>query len=429
MNIVDKLLPTPPDFPKEKISQLRRNLHVHIGDGSIYVLGMSLVSYQTIYPVFIKELGGSAVAIGSVQVLWTLGQNIPSAFVAQYLKRRSLYTLPMVQWGFVHRVMLLISGVAAIFLIGKISTSFTVGLFLILLLLTAAFGSLSGLPWFQVYTKTVPVKLRGRLMGIRQLLGSAAGTIGASIVGIVLTVVAFPTNFALLFFGGFTFTMISFYFLTKIIEDETKSAVPYSHTRFNIIIEAKRIIRTDKNYRHYLLFDAFGLMSLAAASFYSVYALEKFSLPASYAGTFTGIVMVTNIVANIAFGIIADVYGHKINLLVYAISLFLAAVLAIISSNIFLYSFVFVFLACSIQIQMISRTQFIAEFCSESDRPLYFGITNTLTAPTVLAGVIFGWLIPAVGYQTVFLATSLIALCSFFILYRFVAEPRAMKQA
>lgn len=422
-NMVTKLLPTPPDYPAIHLPQLRTNIKMHLFDGSLYVLGMSVVSVQTILPVFIKELGGSPLSIGSVQVLWTIGQNLPSMFVAHYIQQRILFRSAMISWGLAHRVMLLVCSLAAFFLIGRLPSGLTVPLFLFLIFLIPAIGSLSGLPWFQVFTKTIPVQLRGRLMGIRQLLGSAGGAVGGTIVSLVLYAVAFPSNYALLFLIAFFFTMVSFYFLTQITE-QPSSREGRETVRPRILSEARRIISVDTNFRNFLFADIFILMSLAASSFYSVHAIEKFSLPPSYAGTFTAIVMITNIGANILFGIIGDTYGHKMNLLAFAASSAFAAFFAVIATNILMYGLVFVFLACAVQIQAISRLSFIAEMCREHERPVYVGIVNTMTAPTVFIGLFFGWLVPMAGYAVIFGAAALLAVISFLILHTMVKEPR-----
>ncbi|MFA6469777.1 MAG: MFS transporter [Bacteroidota bacterium] len=421
--MLSKLLPTPSDIPLEQTVSLRENIRMHLFDGSLYVLGMSIVSVQTILPIFIKELGGSPLAIGSVQVLWTIGQNMPSLIIAHYIQRRVLFKPAMVSWGLAHRLMLLVCSIAAYYLVGSISPDVAVPLFLLFIFLIPAIGSFSGLPWFQVFTKTVPVKLRGRLMGIRQLLGSAAGAIGGTIIAFVISSVVFPENFALLFLCAFIVTMASFYFLIQITE-QPSPAIRTDIQQLNIIANAKRIIRTDRNYRNFLFADVFLLLSLTASSFYSVYAVEKFSLPPSYAGTFTAIVMITNIAANIVFGIMADTYGHKVNLLVFAACSAGAGLIAIISTNILMYGFVFIFLACAVQLQAISRQSFLAEMCSEQERPLYVGITNSFTAPAVIFGLVFGWMVPSVGYATIFFITTLLAAISFLILYRSVTEPR-----
>lgn len=421
--MLNRILPTPPGIPPDQVPNLRQNILMHLLDGSFYVLGMSIVSVQTILPVFMKELGGGPVAIGSIAVLWMIGQNFPSMFIAHYLGPRPLFRTPMVLWGLAHRVMLFVCAAATFFLVGRLSVDLTVPLFLLLIFLIPAIGSLSGLPWFQVFTKTVPVQLRGRLMGVRQMLGSASGAVGGAIVSVILFAVAFPENYALLFLIAGVITMISFYFLNRITEPPSPPVESGARTP-RMLTDARRILNGNRNFRNFLIADVFILMSLTAGSFYSVHAIERFALPASYAGTFTAIVMVANIAANIVFGIIGDTYGHRVNLLAFAASSALAALFAVISTNILMYGIVFIFLACATQIQAISRLSFIAEMCKEHERPVYVGIVNTLTAPTVFIGLFFGWMVPAAGYPAIFLTAALLAVISFLILYTVVNEPR-----
>lgn len=425
--MLEKILPTPSEYPRENVPLLRKNLFHHLLDGSFYGLGMGFMAVPTIFPIFISELGGGSLAVGMVYVVWTLGLNIPSAFIAQRLKRKEFFKSQMVSWGLVHRSMLLLFSVMTGLGVSTVPNTVIVPLFLMLLFLTAVFGNMSGLPWFQVYTKTVPVRLRGRMMGLRQLVGSTAGVVGGYAVGIIIQTIPFPLDFSLLFFLGFTFTMVSFYFLTKIEEPPTIYPQNDEQPLRNIFAEMKRIFYADKNYRNYLLSDALILMSLSASSFYSIFALEKFSLPPSYAGTFTVIVMVSNIVANMTFGLIADHFGHKVNIITVAVCSALAALVAIFSTNIFLYGFVFLFLAAAMQTHVISRMPFIAEMSAENERPLYVGITSTITAPTVLVGIVFGGLIPYTGYQSIFLCAMLLATAAATVLVYRVHDPRTVK--
>lgn len=425
--MLSKLLPTPAETPPEQTPSLRKNIRMNLIDGSLYVFGMSFIAVPTVYPVFIKELGGNSLAVGSVHVLWTLGLNIPAAFVAQRLKRKSLFRPAMMRWGFIHRLMLFISALTALVLAGNAQPSISVPVFLVLLFFTALFGSMGGLPWFQVYTKTVPVRLRGRMMGLRQLIGSTAGAFGGYAVGLIIQLIAFPLNFSALFFLAFVLTMASLYFLAQVDEQPTPVTADDPVYSSRIIDDARRLVRTNMHYRYFLLADALILMSLSTVSFYSIFALEKFSLPPSSAGTFSVIVMVTGIFANIIFGFSADYYGHKINIIAVAACSMLSAVIAILSTNIFLYGFVFMFIACALQVHAISRMPFLAEICSEQERPLYVGITNSVTAPSMLLGAVFGYLVPAVGYAVIFSAAAVLAFSAVYVLHRYVQDPRTAK--
>lgn len=422
--MLSRLLPTPDDHTPDRVPMLRRNLFMHFMDGSFYVLGMSFVAVPTVYPVFIRELGGGSLAVGSVQVLWMLGLNIPAAFMALRMRRMPLFRGPMVYWSLIHRLMLLVSGTVAAVVVGRAAPEASVVLFLALLFFTAFFGSLAGLPWFQVYSKTVPVRLRGRLMGLRQLSGSAVAALGGYAVGLIIAAVPFPYNFSSLFFIGFAFTMVSFVFLMRVHEEPTVYPAAETEGRPDIVAEVTRILRKDRNFRRFLVTDALLLMSLSAASFYPIHAMERFALPPSAAGTFSAVVMVSSVAANIVFGAVADHAGHRTTLIIVALSASLAAFTAFAAPNVFLYGFVFMFLAAAIHTHAISRMPFVAEMADEHERPLYLGITNTLTSPALLTGVLWGLAVPFLGYAAVFIMTAVFGGASALLLRSTVVDPR-----
>ena len=60
---------------------------------------MSFVSFNTILPVFIQQVGGGDVAIGSVPVLWTIGMNFPQAIVVRLTSSRKLMKPLVLNYG------------------------------------------------------------------------------------------------------------------------------------------------------------------------------------------------------------------------------------------------------------------------------------------------------------------------------------------
>jgi MFS family permease len=94
------------------------------------------------------------------------------------------------------------------------------------------------------------------------------------------------------------------------------------------------------------------------------------------------------------------------------------------ASNILVYGLTFIFMAWTLSLQGISRLSFVAELCSERDRPIYIALTNTLTAPTVTIGILFGWLARAYGFRTMFGAAVIIGLLATAWFYFFVSDPR-----
>jgi len=78
----------------------------------------------------------------------------------------------------------------------------------------------------------------------------------------------------------------------------------------------------------------------------------------------------------------------------------------------------------TVGLQVISRLSFVVELCSEADRQTYIAMTNTITAPTVAVGILFGWLARTYGFQLMFALAALTGLFAAVCLYFFVRDPR-----
>lgn len=429
-------------FQLQKISGydpkiLRHNLIIHIYEGSIFIFGMSFITISTIFPVFIQRIGGNAIAVGSVTVLWTLGLNLPQLLFIRYFSHKGKLKPNVLKYGLLFRLNLIIISLVISVFIAKLSSAVAVPLMLFLLFIAAVAGSSSGLFWYDFFSETTPVKLRGRLLSIRLLIGSAMGMLGGSAVALILASVAFPHNWAALFLIAFLLTMVSFYFLNKLKEREQtvpltlSTETPVEKTKAvsikEIISRSKIILNENRDFKNFMIADALILMSLTASAFYAVYAIQKFNLPTAYAGTFTIILMASQVFGNFIFGYIADFFGHKINILILAASSAAASLTAAFANNVLFYGVVFFFVGCAVTLQGISRLAIVVEMCNESERPIYIGLLNSVTSPTVLFGLIGGSLITVIGFFPVFIIYALISLTAVFWLYKRVNEPRKLK--
>ena len=406
---------------------LYRNLLMHIVDGSVFLFATSFISVSTILPVFIQRIGGNAIAVGSVSVLWYLGLYLPQLLFIRFFHNKKKIKPVVLATGLTYRFQFLVLSLVCFLFLGNLSASVSVPLMLFLIFTTTITGSTSGPPWFHFFSKTTPVRLRGRLLALRWMLGSALGLIAGYLVSIILSSVLYPNNFSLLFLLCFIFTMVSFFFLNR-VEESSETPSDSKQVSFKeILSQSREILRRNKDFKNYLFVDALILMSLTASSFYAVYAVTKFNLPTSYAGAFTIVLMAGQLLGNFIFGYLADYYGHKINLLILASASAAASLSAIFANNILAFGVVFFFTGCALALQGISRLALVVEMCNESERQIYVGLLNTLTAPAILFGILGGFLITIIGYVTVFLIYTMISLTALYWLYKKVNEPRKLK--
>lgn len=414
------------NFQKEDTPILRHNLKMHIIDGLIFMCAMSFVSIQTIIPVFVQQMGGNSIAVGSVQVLWAIGLSLPQLLFVNLYQHQPKIKPSLLKYGFIHRTAFLLMGLFSFFFINYLSANISVIIFLTIFFAGAVTGSMAIPPWYHLFSKTTPVKLRGRLLAIRQLIGSVLGIGAGFITSLILSSIVFPKNFSLLFFISFFLMIISFYFLYELKETNEDEINSLSKSKSNFH-QAKIILQTNPNFKFYLVADAIQLVAMTSLSFFAVYALKKFSLPSYYAGSFTIIVMISMSASNIFFGFLGDKFGHKINLLLISFSLISANLIAVFSSSIFIYAIVFFLIASVITLQGISRLSFVVELCSSINRPLFIAVQNTITAPFILFGIFAGWMISVFNYELVFIIYAVISTLSFFWLLLKVKEPRNHK--
>ena len=410
---------------RENPRVLQQNLTSNIVDGSMYAFGIAFVSIQTVVPVMVKHISGSNFAVGLVTVIWTAGFNFPQIFIAKYAERFSFKMRLFLKTAFLQRVPWFLLALLSFFLLGRVSPAAGTLLFFVLFALAAVTGSLCFPIWFDLITKLTPVDVRGRLFAARNLLGGVLGVFAGWVVAIVLSNIDYPTSYGVLFSIAVLFMGVSYWALTR-LKEESPSAIPDDIHVLDYYRNLPRILKSQKNFRNFLISDALLIAATMAGAFYAVHAIEKFSLNDSSAGTYTMVMMCSMIIGNMFFGSVADRYGHKVNLVLSAASTAFSCFVALLAPSQVLYLAVFVGMAFQIGLSGISRLSIVVELCSEEERPTYIALTNLVTSPFVLFGLVAGGIASRFGYDAVFLIAGLLALASALWMAFRVDEPREM---
>ena len=401
----------------------QRNFTANVMDGALFALGMSFVSQQAILPVFVKAIGGGNIAVGMIPVLWTFGFNFPQVFIARYAQRAREKKSLLLLTAMAQRMPWLLLSLIPFVLAGRVGTGGVLAAFFILYALAAIAGSINLPVWFDLIAKLTPLEVRGRLFAIRNLLGSVFGIGGGAVAALILGTMLYPASYAFLFSLAFVSLMLSYYFLTRL--EEKAPELPVAGVPGIRLAEAlPRILRTRGNYRNYLVGDALLISSNMANGFFAVHAIEKFSLSDAAAGAFTMVIAGSVIVGSLLFGYLADHHGHRLNMLLAGMFTLLACVAALLAQTPELYAASFVCSASSLTLSGISRLPLIAELCSVAERPTYVALSNMVTSPFVLAGVLGGWIANAWGFPALFMTTGVLALSALLWWLLVVEEPR-----
>lgn len=406
-------------------SHVHWNYLVNMFDGALFAFALSFVSLVTVLPVFVKRLGGSNVELGLILVIWVIGFNIPQILIANHARGYPYKKTLLIRTAIVQRLPWLFLGILAFFLVEKVPGLLARVLFFLCFALAAIGGSLNLPGWFDLIAKVIPVTLRGRLFAMRSIFGAALGIGGGWLVHRILDTVPYPSSFGLLFIIAFATMMISYIFLVSIKEEVPNP--PKERWQYGEFFrQLQQILRQEKNYRNFLVADALLITAMMANTFFTVHALQRFALTDAHAGKFTMAIMISMIFSSPVFGALADKAGHKLNLILAGGFTTLACITALLAGHLTLYYLVFICIAFTNGIIQVSRLSIIAELCSEEDRPTYVALTNLITAPFVLTGILGGWFADRFGYSVVFVISGVMALGAIVWMWNMVREPRQL---
>ncbi|MEM6430369.1 MAG: MFS transporter [Deinococcota bacterium] len=407
---------------------LRWNFSVNLWDIAFISLSLNLVSRETVMPVLVSELTDSKLAVGLIPAIYTLGFYLPQLLSANFTERlryKKPITMHLGGWG--ER---LPYGLIALvlFFLGTAFPGLTLICFFVLLGVTSTMTGLATPPWYDMIAKVIPANKRGIWSGIGHGLGAVMGILGAYVVGRVLATHVFPNNFALLFAWSFIFSVISFVGLALNREPPSEQLKPSTPLR-RYIQKLPSVLQQHHNYRRFIISRSIMLLGTMSAGSYMIYGTENFTQSgadvASLTALLTAVLIASQAISNLIWGVIGDKRGHKTVLVIAAFVLASSALSTYLAQSPTWLIITFVCLGAYLAAEQVSALNIILEFCRDEDRPTFIGLSNTLLAPLfAFAPVLGGWLVTTFGFQVLFICALLSAISGALLLSFWVEEPR-----
>ncbi len=405
----------------------RWNAFVNGLDLVFFSLGSSLVSRETVLPVLVSTLTDSKLAIGLIPALYSVSYYLPQLLMANHAEQLR-YKKPFVMFvgGLGERFPYLLIGLTLWFL-AESAPHLTLLLLFLFLGVGAAASGMATPAWYDMIAKVIPVQRRGIWSGISNSLGALLAIGGALVVGTILERVAYPTNFTWIF--GLAFVAWNISFLGLSLNREPPSQIVKQPTPLRRYLgQLPSILRGDRNFRRFLLSRSVIHLGAMAIGFFTVYGQERFAVSGVQIGIFTALLVASQAITNLAWGMVADRLGHKIVLTVAPLLMAAAILTAWLAPGIEWLMVTFVLLGIYLAADTVSAFNIIVEFAPEQYRPTYIGLTNTLLAPALtLSPLIGGWLATIVGYGGLFTAALLAIGAGVLLMAYWVDEPRRMR--
>jgi len=415
-------LPASPHRSKRR--DLRQNYLLFFIESVGYPLGFSLISSSTIIPLLLTTLGASNVVVGMVPALGNLGLFLPGVFSAPYMERTPIKKRIMVGFALIERAFILL--IAAMVLVwGVARPSWAIIGFLIAWTLSNVAAGVNLPAYFAMLAKCIPPEARGGLFGWGGALSGVVGVAAAEYAGVVLASLAFPGNFALLFTAAAVILTASVVPLLWTREPPDQIAGERRSVR-QYLADAIRSAGGDREYAWAVAAIAVLSFALAAASFYSTYAVRELGAGTRDVARFTAITLGASVVGMPLLGRIADRRGHKLSLEITATCFAVAAVLALSAGSV--ESMYVVTLLSGIGMSGISVSQnlLLSEFApTHADVPMYIVFSWLVLAPfRTGAPIVAGLVSDLASFHAMFWIALVAAATSLAVLVIAVREPR-----
>ena len=395
---------SPPHDPHYQ--HFRFNLTVSSMDSSFFGFALGLASFITVVPLFVDKFTDSAILIGLIAATHQVGWQLPQILTAHRVSRSWRYK-PMVLFLTVNERLPFLFVALVAWQSKALGADLTLLLTFVLLAWRGLGGGLSATAWQSMTGKVIPPARHGLFFGTLSSTANLMASVGAIIAGLVLEYIDSPNSFALCFLSAFFAMSISYGFLSRVREyDSEPNAANVSQRDFWKGV--RQILRSDQNFRLYLIARTFSQIGFMAVSFFVVFASRKHGMSETTAGLMTALLTLVQIGASPLMGWLGDRWSHRELFSMGGIMMALSAFMSILAPSTPWFVLVFGLAGLANVTLWTVAIALTLQFGTHGTRPTYIGLTNTLTAPsTLLAPLVGGWLADAVNFEATFLFAAL----------------------
>lgn len=402
---------------------LKYNVIVSMADAAFFGIGWGFGSFGTIIPLFFAQMTNSALLIGLIPAIHAVGWQIPQLFTAGWVLRMRKYK-PAVLLMTIHERVPYLGLVLAAWLLPVFGAKIVLPLAFIMLIWQGLGAGFTANPWQSMIAKIIPPDSRGTFFGTQAAVANVLISFSAVGAGYMLDILKSPLDFALCFLITSAALGGSYFFLSLTREPEdTEKVMPAGD--HNFWKSARAILRKDANFRWFLAFRVIYQFATMGFAFYIVYGLRAFSMDALTAGYLTAALTIAQTIANVGMGWLADRLGHRSMLIAGALAVALSSLAAWAATGVGWLYLVFVLSGLANVSYWTIGMAMTVQFGSETERPIYIGLSNTLIAPaTIIAPLLGGWIADIAGYQTTFALSAVGGVLTAALLLFFVKDPQ-----
>lgn len=402
-------------------ANLTRNTVANFAHGMLGMTGFRLIAAPTFVPAYLFHLTGSSFAVGLGQALQQAGSVVSPLRSASAIEDQR-HILPYARrTGMAMRAPLAVIALAGWLMGGWPLAAVTIAALFV-------FGYFSGaqrVVFQMLMAKVIPLQLRGRLQGWRNLCGGAIAAVlswwaGATLIEHNALGNGYATTFAI----SFVLTSLGLTILVVMLR-EPENLLLRPTMALGARLRQLPELLANRDYAQFLVAQLVGMIGRTGLAFCIVYAGQTMRLDGHTLGLLSFAFLGADTIANVVWGSLGDRKGFRLVLLL-ALALWgagYAAMLAAVGRSGFVLAFATLGAASSGY--MLSAQTLVLEFGSSEDIPMRLGVSATVeTSVAALGPLIGGALAGFTGLRPI-IAFSLAAMvAATALVWLRVGEPR-----
>ena len=268
----------------------------------------------------------------------------------------------------------------------------------------------------------------GRSLGLSPRLSTGLRELAAIAAGFMLERLPSPLDFTFCFLATAIFFVFSYIILAQTREQESQRPKTEEHPAA-FWGHSWNILKRDRNFNAFLLVRSISQFAAMGISFYLVYAVRVFGMSESVAGIMTAVLFIAQVAFGPLMGRLGDRWSHRGVMMLGGLGAAASSLLAWHANSVAWFYPVFFLAAIAIVAIWTIPLALTVKFAQEHERPIYIGLSNTVSAPaTILAPIIGGWFADTAGYDAMFLVSTVCGLLMAGALIFLVKDPGKTNQ-
>ena len=402
----------------------RRSFALNVTNGALFNFSNTLIDPNVVLIWFLSPLTDANILLGLLGPISTGGWFLPQLFLSSWVQQKPrkivVYRIAMgirlTTWAILALTMWFVRDPLGLLLV--FYPAYTV---------MSVSGGLGGIPFLEIVAKTIPVRWRGRLFGLRLLTGGMLGLLGSRLVSWGLEARPYPQNYALLVLWAMIAGAAAMVAVAVMPE-------PPGQTRpaTSLREQARRgwqILRENADYRNFVAARSLLLLSMSALPFYSVMVRRELGAPEHAVGDFLLVLTSMQLLVNYPWGWLVDTKGRRWVSQASCVGWLVAGGLGLLLLGVarggqwrigalptYALAYpLFVLVGAVRPAEGIAGHNLLLEISPAEDRALYVGFANTFFGVVILLSGLSGGLVDLFGLEAVFVLAMAANALAFFI--------------